>query len=120
MLPPAPATSDDADKIVWRGQVDSTPVLGIKYQVQRSPPRASPVDDRRKRQTFAATPAEPGDLPWGVSGRRPCICVSAQFIGQLNSSGGVYDLPLDGRFSEVRGEFLWIDGLSSAWWRPAW
>jgi hypothetical protein len=24
------------------------------------------VDDRRKRQTFAATPAEPGDLPWEV------------------------------------------------------
>jgi hypothetical protein len=28
-----------------------------------SPSRASPVDDRRKRQTFAATPAEPGDPP---------------------------------------------------------
>jgi hypothetical protein len=28
--------------------------------------RVSPVGDRRKRQTFAATPAEPGDLPWGV------------------------------------------------------
>jgi hypothetical protein len=26
----------------------------------------SRVDDRRKRQTFAATPAEPGDLPWGL------------------------------------------------------
>jgi hypothetical protein len=25
------------------------------------------VDDRRKRQTFTATPAEPGDLPWEVS-----------------------------------------------------
>jgi hypothetical protein len=28
---------------------------------------AATVDDRRKRQTFAATPAEPGDLPWGLA-----------------------------------------------------
>jgi hypothetical protein len=27
---------------------------------------ASSVDDRHKRQTFTATPAEPGDLPWGL------------------------------------------------------
>jgi hypothetical protein len=24
------------------------------------------MDDRRKRQTSTATPAEPGDLPWGL------------------------------------------------------
>ena len=28
------------------------------------PPQASWMDDRRKRQTSTATPAEPGDLPW--------------------------------------------------------
>jgi hypothetical protein len=32
--------------------------------------RVSPVDDRRKRRTFAATPAEPGDLPWGLGPAR--------------------------------------------------
>jgi hypothetical protein len=37
------------------------------------------VDDRRKRQTFAATPAEPGDLPWGVR----CLVKGRHFGGLL-------------------------------------
>src|ERR1700726_2650882 len=44
---------------------------------------ASSVDDCRKSQTSAATPAEPGDLPWGLvsSGTPQCT------VGVGNGSG---------------------------------
>ncbi len=41
---------------------------------------AAIMDDCRKRQTSTATPAEPGDLPWGLDkcgitsvAERPCL-----------------------------------------------
>jgi type I restriction enzyme M protein len=53
-----------------KGIIGLPPNLFFPHRVPvGSPSRASPVDDRRKRQTFAATPAEPGDLPWGDRGR---------------------------------------------------
>src|SRR5271154_2918468 len=60
------------------------------------------VDDRRKRQTSTATPAEPGDLPWvlGPNSLRPLhVKVDAvdQFIDMASQSLAQPKFALDPR-----------------------
>ena len=45
--------------------------------------------DRRKRQTFAATPAEPGDLPWGLGSDRPVVQWPVRSLDIIVWTGGV-------------------------------
>src|ERR1700676_4690286 len=65
-------------------------LLGLALLVHQESPsaclmahasRASSVDDCRKSQTSAATPAEPGDLPWGL----------APVAGRINLAIEVFD-----------------------------
>ena len=50
-------------------------------------------DDRRKRQTFTATPAEPGDLPWWLE-LAPALTIKRELFvaGQARDPCRRYDV----------------------------